>query len=78
MEGIEFSLDDGTTISVSEDQIELLIEALWKLAATTPGSLSCARQLEHMRRQSPPARGRIELSQRESVALRAALTAILP
>jgi hypothetical protein len=45
VEGIDFSLDNGTTVSVSKREIEPLIEALWQLAATIPGSLSCAGQL---------------------------------
>jgi len=68
--GVSFTLDDGSTILVTENEVERVKAALLEVSAT-PGAVSCAAQLRHY--QLLPASRSVQLTKRESRALRVAL-----
>jgi len=72
MYGVTFRFSDGSDLLVADGDIAGLNDTLWSLSAI-PGAVSCAAQLDHARRQPEVARRPVELTVRESDALRLAL-----
>lgn len=70
-------LDDGETLTVSDDDLRPTYEALWKLA-DEPGAISTAALLMDAMRIHPLARRTVRLAGPQSAALRKAVTQDLP
>jgi hypothetical protein len=68
--GVRFTIDDGSVLIVSANEVKSVADALRELTAT-PGAISCAAQLDHARRQ--PVQAFVDLTAREGGALRLAL-----
>jgi hypothetical protein len=71
MYGVTFRFADGSDSVVADGDVARLNDTLWSLSAI-PGTVSCAAQLDHAWRQPGFARRTVDLTVRESEALRLA------
>jgi hypothetical protein len=72
---VSFTLDDGETLAVADDDLRCVYDALWDLAKE-PGAVTTAALLMDAGRRSPFARLPISLTSPQSSALRKAVVLV--
>lgn len=72
---VTFALDDGELLSLPDEDLRPLYDALWDIARE-PGAVSTAALIMDARRRRPFAKNPIELTTAQSAVLRKAMALI--